>query len=225
MLESLSVEVGVWLVAVITFLFKAGSSVRCVVSIASPMYMMRIRGRQRRARLGSIRTGGIRRRIGRFRGPKSRPVRKATGTQAKSTGHFGFFRRDEIVLELSPLRVSPESFPVSLLFGFGPSFSRFLLFCALRPLHHPPSFWPTRGAFFRWIQQAWWPVVPRVGGAESDGVTSNYVVVGQAPGLDLGLHEDDFSVLWQVISLPILWRCCGCQLSNRSGPPHHKLRG
>ncbi|CAM9729590.1 unnamed protein product [Ectocarpus sp. 6 AP-2014] len=48
--------------------------------------------------------------------------------------------------------------------------------------------------------EAWWPMVPRVGGAESDGVTSNYVVVGRAPGLDLGLHEDDFSVLWQVLA-------------------------
>lgn len=46
--------------------------------------------------------------------------------------------------------------------------------------------------------QAWWPVTPRVGGKESDGVVSNYVVVGQAPGLDLSLHQDDFSVLWQV---------------------------
>ncbi|CAN0429748.1 unnamed protein product, partial [Ectocarpus sp. 8 AP-2014] len=27
-----------------------------------------------------------------------------------------------------------------------------------------------------------------------------YVVVGRAPGLDLGLHEDDFSVLWQVLA-------------------------
>ncbi|CAN0106966.1 unnamed protein product, partial [Ectocarpus sp. 12 AP-2014] len=48
--------------------------------------------------------------------------------------------------------------------------------------------------------EAWWPMVPRVGGAESDGVTSNYVVVGRAPGLDLDLHEDDFSVLWQVLA-------------------------
>ncbi|CAM9181313.1 unnamed protein product, partial [Ectocarpus fasciculatus] len=48
--------------------------------------------------------------------------------------------------------------------------------------------------------EAWWPVVPLVGGAESDGVTSNYVVVGRAPGLDLDLHEDDFSVLWQVLA-------------------------
>lgn len=61
-------------------------------------------------------------------------------------------------------------------------------------------------------------MVPRVGGAESDGVTSNYVVVGRAPGLDLGLHEDDFSVLWQVIGVPILWRCCGCQTAESLGP-------
>lgn len=40
----------------------------------------------------------------------------------------------------------------------------------------------------------------RVNGEESDGVVSNYVVVGRAPGLDLSLHQDDFSVLWQVMS-------------------------
>ena len=48
------------------------------------------------------------------------------------------------------------------------------------------------------INQAWWPVVPRVGDPQSDGIVSNYVVVGRAPGLDLTLHEHDFAVLWQV---------------------------
>lgn len=47
-------------------------------------------------------------------------------------------------------------------------------------------------------------MVPRVGGQKSDGVVSNYVVVGRAPGLDLTLHEHDFSVLWQVSRLLLL---------------------
>lgn len=40
--------------------------------------------------------------------------------------------------------------------------------------------------------------MPRVGDPESDGIVSNYVVAGRAPGLDLALHEGDFAVLWQV---------------------------
>ncbi|CAM9294606.1 unnamed protein product, partial [Hapterophycus canaliculatus] len=46
--------------------------------------------------------------------------------------------------------------------------------------------------------QAWWPVVARIGAPESDGVVSNYVLVGRAPELDLSLHKSDFSVLWQA---------------------------
>lgn len=80
-------------------LFKAGSQVRCVVSIALPnVYdgdrwssLLRTRPWLRGARLGSIRTGGIRSRVGRLHaGPKSRSVRKETGTSTK-TQLFWFF--------------------------------------------------------------------------------------------------------------------------------------
>lgn len=55
------------------------------------------------------------------------------------------------------------------------------------------------------LLQAWWPVNPRMGMAERDGVESNYVVVGSAPGLDLTLDDADFSLLWEVI---FYWPFC-----------------
>lgn len=50
------------------------------------------------------------------------------------------------------------------------------------------------------IFQAIWPVVPRVAltASAQDDRSSNYVVVGSAPGLKVRLYDEDYSLLWNV---------------------------